>query len=334
MTYRIPLPEGGRTDRLDIVDPFSTSVQRLVRRSGLASFEPETAAALLALFEQADPGFVLYDVGANVGLYSAMAAAMFRPRAVHSFEPSPTTAAELKKIVRANGIDVTIHQCALSDTEGSATLFLSPVSDSSNSMVEGFREATDTLTVATRRLDDVVAETGTAPTILKIDVETHEPAVLAGAGETLRTHRPYVVIEVLYRSKRDLGAPIAEAFDGLGYTYYPLDASPDWVPCDRITGRKGEARDWLLAPEPLTDEFVERWNTWYSRYRACVRAGNPRPPVVKSLRRAYARGGSAEMGSTALRFMRREFIPSLTNSARRTASRVVRGARRLIGRSG
>ena len=86
MTYLVPLPEGGRTDRLDLVDPISSSVQRLIRRSGLASFEPETAAALLALFEHADPDFVLYDVGANVGVYSAMAVAMFRPRAVHSFE--------------------------------------------------------------------------------------------------------------------------------------------------------------------------------------------------------------------------------------------------------
>lgn len=333
MTYRIPLPDGGRTDRLDIVDPFSTSVQRLVRRSGLASFEPETAAALLALFERSDPGFVLYDVGANVGLYSAMAAAMFRPQAVHSFEPSPSTVAELAKIVRANHVDITVHQCALSDRDGTATLYLSPVSDSSNSMVEGFRDSTETLTVPTRRLDDVVTETGAPPTILKIDVETHEPAVLAGARETLRTHRPYVVIEVLYRSKRNLGAPIAEAFADLGYSYYPLDASPEWTPCEQITGRKGEARDWLLAPEPLTDEFVERWNVWHERYLACDRAGNPRPPVLKSLQRAYARGGGTEMGGTAVRFLRREFIPSLVTSVRRTARRVADRVRGLSGRS-
>ena len=138
MTYLVPLPEGGRTDRLDLVDPFSSSVQRSIRRSGLASFEPETAAALLTLFEQADPDFVLYDVGANVGVYSAMAAAMFRPRAVHSFEPSPTTAEILAKIAWANGGAVTVHECALSDTDGEAALFLSPVSDASNSMVAGF----------------------------------------------------------------------------------------------------------------------------------------------------------------------------------------------------
>lgn len=323
MTYLVPLPTGGRTDRLDIVDPFGSAVQRLIRRSGLAAFEPETAAALLALFEQADPDFVLYDVGANVGVYSAMAAAMFRPRAVHSFEPSPTTAAILAKIARANGGGITVHECALSDTDGEAALFLSPVSDASNSMVAGFRKAAGQVMVRTRRLDDVVAETGMPPTIIKIDVETHEPAVLAGAQETLENHRPYVVVEVLYRSKRDLGAPISDAFAGLGYSYYALDATPDWQAAERITGRKGVARDWLLAPEPLSEDFIERWRLWREGYLGCDLAANPRPPIFKSVCRAFERGGSREIVSTAVRFFRRELIPSLVASTKRLWSRVV-----------
>ena len=323
MTYLVPLPEGGRTDRLDLVDPFSSSVQRLIRRSGLASFEPETAAALLALFEQADPDFVLYDVGANVGVYSAMAAAMFRPRAVHSFEPSPTTAEKLAKIAWANGGGVAVHECALSDTDGEAALFLSPVSDASNSMVAGFRDAAGEVMVRTRRLDDVVAETGMPPTIIKIDVETHEPAVLAGARETLKQHRPYVVVEVLYRSKQDLGAPISEAFAGLGYSYYALDATPDWQPAERITGRKGIARDWLLAPEPLSEDFIEHWRLWHERYLACDLAANPRPPIFKSVRSAFERGGSREIASTAVRFFRRELIPSLFTSTKRLWNQLV-----------
>jgi FkbM family methyltransferase len=329
MTYRIPLPEGGRTDRLDIVDPFSTSVQRLIRRSGLASFEPETAAALLALFEETDPGFVLYDVGANIGVYSAIAATMFRPAAVHAFEPSPTTAEVLSKIAIANHAEVTVHECALSDTDGEAPLFLSPVSDASNSMVSGFRQATGHVMVTTRRLDDVVAETGTPPTIIKIDVETHEPAVLAGARETLKSHRPYLVIEVLYRSKRDLGAPINDAFAGLGYSFYALDATPDFQATERITGRKGIARDWLLAPEPLSGEFIERWRVWHDRYLSCDLDANPRPPILKSMRRALQRGGSREIFSTAVRFFRRELIPSLRKSGKRRWSQLLSRVRRV-----
>ena len=324
MTYLIPFPEGGRTDRLDLVDPFSSSVQRLIRRSGLASFEPETAAALLALFEQADPDFVFYDVGANIGVYSTMAAAMFRPQAVHSFEPSPTTAEILAKVVRANGGGVTVHECALSATNGKAALFLSPVSDASNSMVEGFREATGEVMVKTRRLDDVIAETGVPPTIIKIDVETHEPAVLTGARETLENHRPHVVVEVLYRSKQDLGAPINDAFAGLGYTYYALDTTSQWQVVERITGRKGTARDWLLAPEPLSEDFIERSRHWHEKYLACDLAANPRPPIFKSMRRAFERGGSREIISTAARFFRRELIPSIVTSTKRLWTQLVR----------
>jgi hypothetical protein len=161
------------------------------------------------------------------------------------------------------------------------------------------------------------------PTIIKIDVETHEPAVLAGARQTLENDRPYVVVEVLHRSTRDLGAPINDAFAGLGYSYYALDSTPDWQPAERITGRSGIARDWLLAPEPLTENFIERWGVWHSRYLACDLAGNPRPPILKSVRRAFERGGSRAIVSTAVRFLRRELIPSLLTSTLRFWNRVV-----------
>jgi FkbM family methyltransferase len=328
VTYRIPLPEGGRTADLDLVDPYATAVQRLIRRSGLASFEPETAAALLTLFEHADPGFVFYDVGANVGVYSAMAAVMFHPEAVHSFEPSPITARMLRTVAEANDANITIHECALSDVDGTATLFLSPESDASNSLVEGFRDAAGQTTVVTRRLDDVVRETGVAPTVIKIDVETHEPAVLAGARKTLEAHRPYLVIEVLFRSKVDLGAPIGQAVADLGYSCYALDSEPDWQPADRITGRRGFARDWLLAPDPLSDEFIERWNVWHQRYLACDLQSNPRPPIVKSARRALERSASRQIFGTAWRFVSRELVPSFASSARRSWSRVVSSVRR------
>ena len=191
-------------------------------------------------------------------------------------------------------------------------------------MVAGFRQATSEVTVSMRRLDDVVAETGDVPTIVKIDVETYEPAVLAGASDTLAAHRPHVIVEVLHRSNRDLGAPIDEVFTDLGYFAYALDATPDWIPQDRIVGRRGNARDWLLAPEPLDEAFVERWKLWHERYLRCDLAANPRPPIVPSIRRAFERGGGREIIDTGFRFLRRELIPSGLRSTKQAWSRVTR----------
>ncbi len=55
---------------------------------------------------------------------------------------------------------------------------------------------------------------------MKIDVETFEPAVLAGAAETIGRARPYIVIEVLNRRGHDHGIEITEAMTSFGYSYY------------------------------------------------------------------------------------------------------------------
>src|SRR5690606_7296127 len=134
-------------------------------------------AAVLALGEAAPPGFVMFDIGANMGLYGAVLASMFEPSIVHSFEPAPTTAAVAERIVRRNHLNVEVHPIALSDTNGSADLFISPVSDSSNSLVAGFRVTDETIPVTTATLDSFVDRVGTEPDIIKLDVETHERAV-------------------------------------------------------------------------------------------------------------------------------------------------------------
>ena len=93
---------------------------------------------------------------------------------------------------------------------------------------------------------------------------------------------------------------------------------------ERITGQKGTARDWLLAPEPLSEDFIERWRLWHERYLAFDLPANLRPPIFKSMRRAFERGGSREIISTAVRFFRRELIPSMVTSTKRLWTQLVR----------
>ena len=211
MTYRIPLPVGGRSETLDIVDPNSTAVQRFLRRDGLSAYEPPTVATLVTLFEDLDPGFTFFDVGANMGLYALIAASMFQPEAVTAFEPTPSTAAMLRKAVAANGLAVDVVEAAVGDREGVAALHFSEKSDSSNSLVEGFKASHESVQVDTIRLDEHVRRTHRDPQVIKIDVETFEPEVLAGAAETIARVRPHIVIEVLNRRGHDHGEEITAA---------------------------------------------------------------------------------------------------------------------------
>lgn len=313
MSYRVPLPTGSRMSHLDIVEPNSTAVQRFIRRNGLGAYEPPTAAALLAWCELAGSDFVLFDVGANMGLYGELAASVFAPRAVHSFEPAPTAAAVARKIAKKNRLRLTVHELALSDEVGSADLYLSPISDASNSLVKGFRDTSDVTPVVTSTIDAIAAEIGVAPDLVKIDVETHERAVLDGALDTIRTHRPTLIVEVLRRKGTDHGEELTEFFSGLDYCFYELSLSPTWEAADALRGSGTSDRDWLITPQPLADDFAEAWACWRDRLSECDVQRNPRVPVAASVEAAYKRGGIREVLGTAERYWRaRRRKPPLT----------------------
>lgn len=304
MSYRVPLPSGGRLGELDLIEPHATAVQRSVHRHGLGGYEPPTSAAILATCEGLGNGFVFFDVGANMGLYGALSAALFSPRVVHAFEPAPTTAEVARRIARQNRLQIQVHELALSDMSGTAKLHMSPVSDASNSLVEGFRETDVRLEVAVATLDDFVEQTGDHPDLIKIDVETHERAVLDGARSTIETCRPIIIVEVLHRRGRDHGEEITEFLDGLGYRGVELSESPAWVPLDTVKGSGTVNRDWLLFPGEIPDGFGARWQVWNERLAACGADRNPVLSMGQRARAAYRRGGVSEVVAAASRFRR------------------------------
>ncbi|MDX2380325.1 MAG: FkbM family methyltransferase, partial [Acidimicrobiia bacterium] len=303
MSYRIPLPTDGQRS-LDIVEPNSTAVQRSLRRNGLAAYEPPTVATLLALFEDQPDGFGFFDVGANMGLYALLCASLFEPEVVDAFEPTPSTSQVARTIVKKNGLDVTVAEIALSDSNGTVTLHLSDKSDASNSLVEGFKTSSAGIDVERTRLDDYVQRTGHRPQVMKIDVETHEPEVLAGADETIRRERPFIVIEVLNRHGRDHGLEITEAMAPYAYSYYELSDPADWHPRSEVTGALGTPHhDWLLAPAPLDDQFAARCEVWRDRLARCGPERNSRVPVRRSVMAAARRGGVREVVAAGGRYI-------------------------------
>lgn len=149
-------------------------------------------------------GLVL-DVGANIGDFAATIRSL-EPRArVVCFEPVPDAAAHLRSRFTAD-TSVTIEECAVSDTAGTATLSVSDNSVFSSllpmrsEMGEVYDPeqlvVTKQAEVATVRLDDVITE---PVTLLKIDVQGHEIAAFEGARHMLaQTHA--VLAEVTFVS--------------------------------------------------------------------------------------------------------------------------------------
>lgn len=159
----------------------------------------ETDRGLRSLLENCADGDVVYDVGANKGDY-ALATARNRPTTVFAFEPNPLVFEQLVKNLRLNATDnVVAKNVGVSDDIGQLDFYVSsePTMGSfhRSHATEGGAEVTDVITVDVITIDSFV-EDHRPPDHLKIDVEGHEMAVLEGARETIRNHRPTIYLEV------------------------------------------------------------------------------------------------------------------------------------------
>lgn len=223
---------------------------RQLRRHGLAGWQPETTAGLLAAWQLTRKPGVFLDVGANAGVYSLLCRLLWPGIRAIAFEPSPWTVAAGRRWAQANGVDVAFEEAAVSDTQGTAWLHLSDKSDASNSLVAGFRPSSRRIPVDLVTLDDYAARQGLMPTVAKIDVEQHELEVIRGAHGMLQRHRPVVVMEVLERG------PSWQAHQLLGELGY--DA--------RRLGR----RDRVYWPERIPGEWDAAFRGWWQAVSRCA----------------------------------------------------------------
>ena len=152
-------------------------------RYGFAS-EPDT----LAWIDGFGPGDVLYDIGANVGIFTIYAAKARGVRVV-AFEPNPFSFRVLVRNLELNGITalVTPLCLALGGTTGPATLTLSHMeSGSIGNRLAGAEDGNATISLDTLAfcIDDLGGRLP-APSHLKVDVDGNEPDILSGARAAL-----------------------------------------------------------------------------------------------------------------------------------------------------
>ena len=138
---------------------------------------------------------VALDVGANIGIISLILAQVLDKGEVLAFEPGVQNFDLLQRNLNANGVsNVRAVKTALSDTIGEGRF---SEESAYGGMVGGYRkEAESVYEVELSTIDAVVAESGLREIdLIKIDVEGHETAVLAGAVETIKRHNPTIYLE-------------------------------------------------------------------------------------------------------------------------------------------
>jgi FkbM family methyltransferase len=197
-------------------------------------------AALQALVR---PGSVVYDVGANVGLYARFLVNCFRAARVVAFEPMRENLAQLKTNIDLGNIAdrVTVVPYALADSDGQQELQADDLSTATAALssVTGGHAAVGRRAyglppkaelVTCRRLDSVVAELNLpVADVIKVDIEGAESLFLSGATDYLKNKSPKVVMELHGADKAkqaftflsQLGyrcaAKVSTRLDGSGY---------------------------------------------------------------------------------------------------------------------
>jgi len=143
-------------------------------------------------------GMVFYDLGANIGLFTLLAARLvgFEGR-VFSFEPDRVVVARLRRNVGRNQFaNVTVVEAGVWSSSGKVN-FVSADSSSPDRGVGRFvaeeSGPSDTPTPCVA-LDDF-ARSAPPPNAIKCDVEGAEVEAFRGAERLLRAHQPWIVCE-------------------------------------------------------------------------------------------------------------------------------------------
>ena len=242
--------------------------------------EPEVQDTVVGLLR---PGDTFVDVGASVGFFTLLAARVVGPGGtVLAFEPSTAQADSLRTNVALNDLtNVDVAETALSDRAGLA--FLDAPGTATAKLVAA--AGPGAAAVETTTLDAYLRERPhVAPAVVKVDVEGHEEAVLAGMRETLRTVRPALIVE-LHDSRG-----FVDLLTDAGYTV----GNARWRP--PVRERTGHAR--TRRPRVPIERARGQWSRDHGRpRRGLAPSGHCRGTRGGPRRRSRVYGSSAATGT-------------------------------------
>ncbi len=198
------------------------------------------------------PGFVVCDIGANVGTYTVPLARLVGPSGrVVAFEPNRTTCACLSQNVRQNRLgNVRIVRAAAGDRASHARLIVTPdnlgethLASPDDGSARGERVEVTTLDAEVSKLRLPRVD------FIKIDVEGFELTALRGAVQTLRANPRLVVqteIVPTHASRYGYGVDELVAFFAThGYSPYTCDSRGAMRPAD--VSQPPLVADWFWA---------------------------------------------------------------------------------------
>tara|TARA_B100000780_G_C21004435_1_gene401998 strand:+ start:113 stop:856 length:744 start_codon:yes stop_codon:yes gene_type:complete len=188
----------------------------------------EKELALINKFTNRDKSAV--DVGVYRGVYSYKLSQEFKH--VYAFEPNPLIYPFLKKNLTKIITNLTLNNCALSNTTGATTLKIPARSKSifKNNVEELYKLGAATIheknnfnfyksiKVPRIKLDDYLKDDNIG--FIKIDVEGHEREVIEGAKNIIIKYKPILLVEIEERHNKKPVLETIHLINQLGYSAF------------------------------------------------------------------------------------------------------------------
>jgi FkbM family methyltransferase len=145
-------------------------------------------------------GNVFYDIGANVGFFSIIAARLVGSTGqVYAFEPGEGNANSIRHNARLNNFSqIEVIQKAVSDTPGEGELLLAQYSGGhALATADAPPDLAGKVTVELVTIDDLIAQNQIKPpNFVKVDIEGAELDALRGMTETIKQYKPIIIYEI------------------------------------------------------------------------------------------------------------------------------------------
>lgn len=181
---------------------------------------------------------VVYDIGANIGFFTIIAAKLVGPGGhVYAFEPISENINKLRHNININKfLNVTVFEKAVSKSSGKEKIFLTKNSGGHTLSSGGVpKNKIGEIMIDIVSIDEMVEDLKiNPPDIVKIDVEGAEYNVIDGMNKTIKKFRPLFIYEVddfdekLLKNKLDL---IEALFKRHNYDIRYLENSYEGIQC-------------------------------------------------------------------------------------------------------
>jgi len=202
--------------------------------------EIKTAEFLIKNLKSND---VFYDIGANYGFFSLLAAEFITNGEIHCFEPIPEVFECLKYnlLNSKTSAKLFINKLAVSNISGEIEFYFNRQASGISNLFQNTQIGVeDKIKVTSVKLNDYF-KNHNKPTIIKVDVEGAESLVIEGGFEFFSNNNPIIAMEVSSGEKgKKFSMKAVNKLYELGYKSYQIKQGgaikPVLIYIDRITG--------------------------------------------------------------------------------------------------